>query len=61
MINNLIKPYDKNDKQHIIDKAQGMIDIIIINKGDISIKVLLLLSEQLFGDILSSMISVMFI
>ena len=35
LTNTLIKPYDKNDKQHIIDKAHGMIDIFK-NKGDIS-------------------------
>ena len=37
LIETLIKPYDKNDIQHINDNAHGIIDIIIINKGDISI------------------------
>ena len=59
LINTLIKPYDKNEKQHIIDKAHGMIDIIIINKGGISINEFS--SVQLHNVILSSIISVIFI
>ena len=62
LINTLIKPYDRNDKQHIIDKKHGIIDIIKI-KGDISkIKSLSSFSVQLHNDILlSSKISVIFI
>ena len=56
-----MKPYDKNDKQHIIDRAHGMIDIITINKGDNSINEFSFSSVQLHNDILSSIISVIFI
>ena len=59
LINTLIKPYDKNDKQHINDKAHGIIDIIIIIKGDISINEFS--SVQLLIDVLSSVIFVIFI
>ena len=59
LINTLIKPYDKSDKQHIIDKAHGMIDIIIIIKGDISINEFS--SVQLHIVILSSVIFIIFI
>ena len=60
LINTLIEPYDKNDKQHIIDKAQGMIDIIK-NKGDISKIISLSSFVQLHNDILSSVIFIIFI
>ena len=59
MINTLIKPYDKNKKQHIFDKAHGIIDIIIIIKGDISINEFS--SVQLLIVILSSVIFIIFI
>ena len=59
LINTLIKPYDKNNKQHIIDKAHGII-AIIKNKGDISNNILSS-SVQLHNDILSSVISVIFV
>ena len=57
LTNTLIKPYDKNDKQHIIDKAHGMIDNIK-NKGDISKIISLSSFLQLHNVILSSAISV---
>ena len=57
LIKTLIKPYDKNDKQHIIDEAHGMIDITK-NKGDISKIITLSSFVQLHNDILSSTISV---
>ena len=57
LTNTLIKPYDKNDKQHIIDKAHGMIDIIK-NKGDISKIISLSSFVQLHNVILSSTLSV---
>ena len=59
LINTLIKPYDKNVKQHIIEKRQGII-ANIKNKGDIS-KIILSSSGQLHNDILSSVIFVIFI
>ena len=49
------------DKQHIIDKKHGIIDIIIIIKGDISNIVLLSSFVQLHNELLSSIISVIFI
>ncbi len=60
LINTLMKPYIENDITHIIDKAHGMIDIIK-NKGDISNIILLPSSVQLHIDILSSVISVIFL
>ena len=59
LIMTLINPYDKNDKQHIIERAHGIIDIIIIIKGDISINKFS--SVQLFDNILSSVIFIIFI
>ena len=61
LISTLIKRYDKKDIQNIIDKAHGMIVIIIINIGDISINEFS--SVQLHIVILSSplIISVIFI
>ena len=60
LTNTLIKPYDKNDKQQIIDKAHGMIDIIK-KKGDFSKIISLSSFVQLHNVILSSVISVIFI
>ena len=62
LINTLIKPYDKNDKQHIIDKKHGIV-AIIKNKGHIStvIKSSLLSVVQLHNVLLSSIISLTFI
>ena len=60
LINTLIKPYYKNEKQHIIDKAHGMIDNIK-NRGDISKIISLTSFVQLHNDVLSSTISVIFI
>ena len=60
LINTLIKPYDKNEKQHIIDKAHGMIDFIK-NRADISKIISLSSFVQLHNDVLSSVISVIFI
>ena len=47
------------DRQHIIDKKHGIIDIIIIIKGDISINEFS--SVQLLDNILSSVIFIIFI
>ena len=56
---NLIKLQIINDTQHIIDKKHGIIDIIIIIKGDIPIKVLS--TVQLLEDISSSVTFIIFI
>ena len=60
LINPLIKLYDKNDKQHIIETAHSII-AIIKNKGDISKIISLSSFVQLHNDILSSVISVIII
>ena len=60
MINTLIKPYDKNDKQYIIERAHGII-AIIKNKGDISKIILSSSSVRLNNDFLSSVIFIIFI
>ena len=56
---NLIKLQIIKDTQHIIDKKHGIIDIIIIIKGDISI-IILSFSVQ-FEISLSSVIFIIFI
>ena len=59
-INTLVKPYDKNDLQHNIETAHGII-AIIKNKGDISIIISLSSFVQIHNDILSSVIFIIFI